>query len=135
MRDILPTATGERVNTSSELARYLFIGRPASSHKDYVEASEASDRDEEQACDTHYSERDNGVQAVNVLPMVEDEEQPKAKHSHDVGCQRQQEEKEVAVVSPADAVVHPRTVMVEVLNTVVADRTVGAAWRPVEAAG
>ncbi|TNN50541.1 hypothetical protein EYF80_039243 [Liparis tanakae] len=59
--------------------------------------------------------RDDGVQAVDVLPMVEDEEQAKAKHCHDVGSQRQKEEEEVAVVPPADAVVYPRTVVVEVL--------------------
>lgn len=88
MRHIPPTTIGERVNTSSELPCYLFIGCPASGHEHYVEASEASNRNEEQACNTHYSQRDNGMQAVNVLPMVENEEQPKAKHGHDVGCQR-----------------------------------------------
>lgn len=56
------------------------------------------------------------MQAVNVLPMVQDEEQAKAKHSHNVSSQRQQEEEEIAVVSPADAVVHPWTVVVEVLH-------------------
>lgn len=35
---------------------YLFIGSPASGHKHYVETSEASNRDEEQACNTHYSQ-------------------------------------------------------------------------------
>lgn len=56
------------------------------------------------------------MQAVNVLPVVEDEEQAEAEHSHDVSRQRQQEEKEVAVVPPPDAVVHPWTVVVEVLQ-------------------
>lgn len=56
------------------------------------------------------------MQTINVLPMVEDEEQAKAKHSHDVSCQRQQEEEEVSIVPPADAVVHPWTVVVEVLR-------------------
>ncbi|KAG7235865.1 hypothetical protein INR49_002062 [Caranx melampygus] len=56
------------------------------------------------------------MQAVNVLPVVEDEEQAEAEHSHDVSRQRQQEEEEVAVVPPADAVVHPWTVVVEVLH-------------------
>lgn len=49
---------------------YLFVGRPASSHKDDVEASEASDRDEEQACDTHYSEPEStggGVKDLSIL--------------------------------------------------------------------
>lgn len=34
---------------------YLFIGGPASGHKHYVETSEASNRDEEQTRNTHYS--------------------------------------------------------------------------------
>lgn len=135
MGDILPTAIGERVNTPSELPCYLFIGRPASGHKHYVETSKTSDRDEEQACNTHYSQRDDGVQAVDVLAMVEDKKQAEAKHGHDVGRQRQEEEEKVAVVPPADAVVHPGTVVVEVLDTVVTDGTVGAPWGPVEATG
>ena len=60
--------------------------------------------------------RDDGVQAVNILPMVEDEEHAEAKHGHDVHRQREEEEEEVAIVPPADAVVHPRTVVVEVLQ-------------------
>ncbi len=56
------------------------------------------------------------MQAIDVLAMVEDKEQAEAKHGHDVSRQRQEEEEEVAVVPPADAVVHPRTVMVEVLH-------------------
>lgn len=56
------------------------------------------------------------MQAVNVLSMVEDEEEAEAEHGHDVSRQRQQEEEEVTVVPPADAVVHPRTVMVKVLH-------------------
>lgn len=135
VRDVLQTPVGERVDTSSELPCHLLIGSPASGHKHYVETSETSNRDEEQACNTHYSQRNDGVQAVDVLAMVEDEEQTKAEHSHDVSRQRQEEEEEVAVIPPADAVVHPRTVVVEILHTVVTDRAVGASWRSVEAAG
>lgn len=56
------------------------------------------------------------MQAVDVLPMVEDKEKTKDKHSHDVSCQREQEEEEVAIVPSANAVVHPWTVVVEVLH-------------------
>lgn len=56
------------------------------------------------------------MQAVDTLAMVEDEEKAKAKHSHDVSRQRQEEEEEVTVVPPANAVVHPWTVVVEVLS-------------------
>lgn len=56
------------------------------------------------------------MQAVNGLAMVEDKQQAKTKHSHDVNCQGQEEEEEVAVVPPTNAVVHPRTVVVKILN-------------------
>lgn len=56
------------------------------------------------------------MQAVDVLAVVEDKQQAEAKHGHDVSRQGQEEEEEVAVVSPADAVVHPRTVVVKVLG-------------------
>lgn len=55
------------------------------------------------------------MQPVDVPLMVEDEEEAKAKHSHDVGRQGEQKEKEVAVVPAANAVVDPRTVVVKVL--------------------
>lgn len=41
---------------------YLLIGGPASGHKYYVETSEASNRNEEQACNTHYSQPDSTSQ-------------------------------------------------------------------------
>lgn len=56
------------------------------------------------------------MQAIDVLAVVEDKEQAKAKHGHDVSRQRQEEEEEVSVVPPADAVVHPRAVVVEILH-------------------
>lgn len=48
--------------------------------------------------------------------MTEYKEQAKAKHSHDVSRQRQKEEEKVPVVPPADTVVHPRTVVIKVLQ-------------------
>lgn len=135
MRHIPPTAVGERIHTSSELPRYLFIGCSASGHKYDVETGETSNRDEKQSCNTHHSQRDDGVQAVDALAVIQNEEQAEAEHGHDVGRQRQQEEEEVTVVSPADAIVHPWTVMVKLLHTVVTDGAVGATRRPVEATG
>lgn len=58
---------------------YLFVGCPASSHKDYVEASEASDRDEEQACDTHYCEPERtggGVKDLSILNITFNRSRP-----------------------------------------------------------
>lgn len=48
--------------------------------------------------------------------MVQDEEQPKTEDAHDVSCQREQEQEEVAVVPPAYTVVHPRTVVIKILQ-------------------
>lgn len=53
---------------------------------------------------------------VKLLCVVQDEEQPKAKDTHNVSCQREQEQEEVAVVPPAYAVVHPRTVVIKILQ-------------------
>lgn len=49
--------------------------------------------------------------------MMEDEDEAEGENSHHVDAQRQQEEEEVAVIPPPDAVVHPGTVVVEVLRT------------------
>lgn len=56
------------------------------------------------------------MQAIDVLPVMQDKKQTEAKHGHDVSRQRQQEQEEVAVVPLADTVVHPWTVMVKLLN-------------------
>lgn len=58
------------------------------------------------------------MQVVDVAAMAEYKEQAEAKHSHDVSCQRQKEEEEVPVVPPTDTVVHPWTVVVEVLQRI-----------------
>lgn len=48
--------------------------------------------------------------------MVEDIKEAKAKHTHDVRCQREEEEEEIAVVPATDTVVHPRAVMIKLLR-------------------
>lgn len=48
--------------------------------------------------------------------MVEHKEQTEGEDAHHVGAQGQQEEEEVAVVAPPDAVVHPWAVVVKVLQ-------------------
>lgn len=60
--------------------------------------------------------RDSGVQRSQRFSVVKDKDEAETEHSHHVSTQRQQEEEEVAVVSPANAVVHPGTVMVKVLR-------------------
>lgn len=60
--------------------------------------------------------RDSGVQGSKALSVMEDKDEAERKNSNHVDAQRQQEEEEVAVVSPSNAVVHPGTVVVEVLR-------------------
>lgn len=54
--------------------------------------------------------------SVQLLCVVENEEQAKAKHAHDVSRQRQQEQEEVAIIPPADTVINPRAVMIKILR-------------------
>lgn len=61
--------------------------------------------------------RDGGVQRSEALSVMEDKDEAEGENSHHVDAQRQQEEEEVAVIPPPDAVVHPGTVVVEVLRT------------------
>lgn len=56
------------------------------------------------------------MHSVQLLGVVENEKQAEAKHSHYVNRQREQEQKEVTVISPADTVVDPRTVMIKILQ-------------------
>lgn len=48
---------------------------------------------------------------------MEDVQQAEAKHIHNVSSEREQEQKEVTIIPPANAVVHPWAVMVKLLNT------------------
>lgn len=59
----------------------------------------------------------------------------KAKHTHDVCCQGEEEKEEIAVVPATNTVVHPGAVMVKLLHTIVTDTAVGTSRRTVETAG
>lgn len=56
------------------------------------------------------------MHSVKLLCVIQNEEQPKAKDTHDVSCQREQEQEEVAVIPSAYAVVHPRTMVIKILQ-------------------
>lgn len=60
--------------------------------------------------------RDSAVQLPQFIHVVQDVYEAKGEDTDHVTCQRQQKQEEIAVVSPPDAVVHPRTVMVKVLR-------------------
>lgn len=56
------------------------------------------------------------MQLPQLVHVVQDVYEAECEDGDHVKRQREQKEKEVAVVSPPDAVVHPRTVMVKVLG-------------------
>lgn len=56
------------------------------------------------------------MRRVQLLLVVQDKNQTKAKHIHNVSGERQQEEEEVAVIPPTNAVVHPGTMVVKILR-------------------
>lgn len=56
------------------------------------------------------------MQLPQIIHVVQDVNEAKGENSHHVKGKRQQKQKKVAVVSSPDAVVHPGTVMVKVLE-------------------
>lgn len=67
---------------------------------------------------------------VQLLLVVQDKNQTKAKHIHNVSGEWQQEEEEVAVIPPTNAVVHPRTMVVKILrgHAVEKEQTIGTRY-------
>lgn len=61
--------------------------------------------------------RDSRVDLVQLFCVMEDVEQTEAKHINNVNSEREQEQKEITIVPPSNAVVHPWAVMVKLLNT------------------
>lgn len=49
--------------------------------------------------------------------------------------ERQKEKEEVSIIPPTNAVVHPRAVMVECLDTMITDTAMRATWRSIKLAG
>lgn len=55
------------------------------------------------------------MQLPQLVHVVQHVHEAEGEHADHVSRQRQQEQEEVAVVAPADAVVHPGAVVVEIL--------------------
>lgn len=56
------------------------------------------------------------MQLPQIVHVVQDIHEAKGEHSNHVNGERRQKEKEIAVVSSPNAVVHPWTVMVKILR-------------------
>ncbi len=54
---------------------------------------------------------------VQLFSVMEDVQQTEAKHIHNVNSEREEEQKEITIIPPPNAVVHPWAVMVKRLNT------------------
>ena len=109
-------ALGERVVTAAELAGDLLVGRAAPRHEDDVEAGEAEDGDDEEGDDADGYDANEDGRLGQGVPLVEDVHEAHDEDGGHVGREGEQEHEEVAVVSPPDAVVHPRTMVVEDLR-------------------
>jgi len=100
-----------------------------------VKPCQPTDGEEDQRYDAHDHHGHNGGHLSELLLMMKDVNQAEHKDTNHVETQRYQEHEEVSVVSPANAVVDPRTVVVKDLNAVVADTAVTAPGGSVELAG
>lgn len=100
-----------------------------------MKARKAQDGDEEYGADHYDGHGDDAVVRVEAVLVVQDVDQAQGKDGDHVRAQKDQEEEEVAVVAPPDAVVHPRAVVVKRLNATVADAAVRAARGTVKLAG
>jgi len=102
-----------------------------------VEPSEPKDGYEEEGDDDHYDDGDDCRDSLQLLRLlvIEDVDKAEDKDADHVKREGDEEHEEVAVVSPAYAIVDPGAVMVKDLNAVVANRTVAAPRRPIELAG
>lgn len=66
--------------------------------------------------------------------MMQCKYQTEREYAYHMRAKRQKKGKKISVVPPTDTVVHPRTVMVKSLNTMITNTTVRASGRPVEPA-
>ena len=102
-----------------------------------MEARQAEDGDEEDGDDAHDHDGEDGGDGLQLLRLlvvdhIDETEDEDAGH---VDGEGDEEHEEVAVVPAADTVVDPGAVVVEYLDTIVADAAVGTSGRPVKLAG
>lgn len=98
-----------------------------------MKPGQAEDRYRQQGDDRHQDHRHDRFHLRQfVLLLLEDVDQREREDAQHVDRQRDQEEEEEPVVPPADAVVHPRAVVIECLDAMVAYGAVRTPWRSVE---
>ena len=81
-----------------------------------MEAGETKDGDDQEGDDADSDDGDEDGGLGEGVPLVEDVDEAHDEDGGHVGREGEQEHEEVAVVSPPDAVVHPRTMVVEDLR-------------------
>ena len=127
--------SAEWIVSTSELARHLLIGGSTRGHEEDMEASETTDGEEHQWYDAHDDHGDDGGDISEIVLMMEDMNETEDEDTNHVESEGDEEHEEVSVVSPANAVVDPGTMMIKDLDAVVADTAVTAARWSVELAG
>ena len=78
-----------------------------------MKASEADDWNGEQDDQGHENERHDALRFVQAFLVAEHVEHTPGEHGDHVNAEEYEKEEEVPVVPPADAIVHPWTVMIE----------------------
>jgi len=102
-----------------------------------MKTSEAEDGYEENTDDAHDDDGDNGGDSLELLSVlvVEDVDKTEDEDAGHVKGERDQEHEEITVVPSANAIIDPRTVMIEYLDTVVTDAAMRAPRGSIELAG
>lgn len=102
-----------------------------------MEPSETEDRNEEDANDAHDDDGDDSGDSLELLRLFVMKHVDKAEDEDTSHVERQgdKEHEEVTIVPTSNAIVDPRTVVIEDLDAVVTYGTVRTAGRPVELAG
>lgn len=125
----------EGIVSAAELACHLFVGGPAPRNKDHVESCESKDGNDEHADDNDDHDGHDAFRGRQVAPVIEQVDEAEDEDCCHVEREGDEKHEEIAVVAPADAVVHPRAVVVKYLYAAVAYGAVGAPGWPVELAG
>lgn len=96
---------------------YLFVSCTGSQNQYNVEASEANDWNCQQSAKGHQNDRTEVRTSEDVPTAEQSEAEGKSEHANHVETEEGQEQEEVAVVAPTNAIVDPGTVVVETVDT------------------
>lgn len=97
-------------------ACYLLIGGTPTGDEHDMKAGQSKNRDGQDADKSNQAKGDDRGHLRQPILMLDKIVGREAEHGRHVKRERQEEEEKVAVIPPSDAIIHPRTVMVECLS-------------------